>query len=450
CAYYDITPSGNWESKSIPHTPRPLEEVARDLGISVEELRGTIGRVRPLVYETRRKRVPPGLDDKVLTGWNGLMISSMAEGARVLGDPRYLQGATRAADFLLETLSRPDGGLYRTYRTGRAHLNACLEDYAYFVEGLIDLYEAGAPDRYLREAVRLAERLVADFSDSEHGGFFTTAKDHESLIVRSREGPDGATPSGNAVAASVLARLSFHYGREDLREAATAALRAYGRQIARHPRAFARTLIVVDFLLTGPVELAFVGRPGEPGYEALCQAVNRRHYLPNRIIAQHDPSGPPTTHPLLMGKGLVTGHAALYVCRNFSCQAPIIEPAAVAQALAGELQSPASAGGTKALQGARLPGFATNGGTAAYAVRAVSRPARPIEAAQGYVPLGSTGLTTSRLGFGGYRIDTEDPEHREALLKALRGGCNLIDTSTNYGDGDSERLIGTVLAELVS
>ncbi len=450
CAYYDITPSGNWESKSIPHTPHPLEEVARDLGISIEALQDTISRVRPMVYETRRKRVPPGLDDKVLTAWNGLMISAMAEGARVLGDPRYLQGATRAADFLLDTLSRPDGGLYRTYRTGRAHLNACLEDYACFVEGLIDLYEAGAPDRYLTEAVRLAERLVADFSDSEHGGFFTTARDHESLIVRSREGPDGATPSGNAVAASVLARLSFYFGREDLRESATAAVRAYGRPIARYPRAFARTLIVVDFLLTGPVELALVGRPGEAGYEALCQEVNRRHYLPNRIIARYDPSGPPTTHPLLMGKGLVRGHPALYVCRNFSCQAPIIEPAAVAQALARELQSPAGAGGTKALQGARLPGFATNGGTAAYAVRAVSRPARPTEDAQGYIPLGSTGLTTSRLGFGGYRIDTEDPEHREALLKALRGGCNLIDTSTNYGDGDSERLIGSVLAELVS
>ncbi|MBI4400313.1 MAG: thioredoxin domain-containing protein, partial [Nitrospirae bacterium] len=259
CAYCDITPGGNWEHKNIPNTPRALEDVARDLTITPEELHRTIERVRPLVYEARRSRVPPGLDDKILTGWNGMMISAMAEGARVLGEGRYLKAAERAADFLLKTLSRPDGGLYRTYRAGKAHLNACLEDYAHLAEGLADLHEAGGQERYLTEAVRLAERILADFSDEENGGFFTTAKTHESLILRSREGPDGATPSGNAVAASALARLSFHYGREDFRETAANAIRAYGRQIGRYPRAFAKSLMVVDLLLNGPVELALVG-----------------------------------------------------------------------------------------------------------------------------------------------------------------------------------------------
>ncbi len=450
CAYYDITPAGNWEQASIPNRPRSPEEVARELGIAPQELLDTVARARPLLYEARSKRVPPGLDDKVLTAWNGMMISAMAEGARILGENRYLVAAEEAADFLLRTLSRPDGGLYRTYRAGHAHLRACLEDYAYLAEGLIDLYEAGGHEGFLTEAARLAERILGDFADEEHGGFFTTAKDHEALIVRSREGPDGATPSGNAVAASALARLSFHFAREDFREAAIRAVRAYGRQIARFPRAFAKSLAVADLLLTGPVELAFVGSPGEPGYESLRAAASRQ-YLPGRIIAHNDdPAGPPPQHPLLAGKMLVNDRAALYICRNFACQTPVTEPEQVGEAFR-QFQSQVAAPGaaaSKALEGLRLPGKATAGGTAAYAVRFVGAP-DGAHASHSYVTLGSTGLTISRLGFGGYRIDSDEAEHREALRKALRGGWNLIDTSTNYTDGGSERLIGSVLAELV-
>ncbi|HKW85462.1 MAG TPA: aldo/keto reductase, partial [Nitrospiraceae bacterium] len=398
----------------------------------------------------RAQRIRPHLDDKILTAWNGMMISAMAEGARVLGKSQYRQAAERAADFMLNTLSRQDGGLLRTYRAGNAHLNAYLEDYAHLTEGLIDLYEAGGSERYLFEAVRLAERLLADFLDEGHGGFFTTARNHESLILRSREGPDAATPSGNAVAASALARLSFHYGRDDFREAATKAIRAYGREIARYPRAFAKSLSVVDLLLAGPVELALIGRPSEPGYEALLREVNR-HYLPNWVFAHHDPDGPASRHPLLTGKGLVNGKAALYLCRNFACQTPIIDTTAITAALVNRHQQTVAEqlSGPQTLKGTRLAGHATPGGTATYAARFVNHPAAPPAAAYGYTAFGSTGLTTSRLGFGGYRIDTEDPGHREALAKALRSGCNLIDTSTNYTDGESERLIGLVLAELI-
>ncbi|MDE3018981.1 MAG: DUF255 domain-containing protein, partial [Nitrospirota bacterium] len=451
CAYYDITAGGNWEHVSIPNRLQPLDEVTNALAVEPDELRRTIERVKPLVYEARRTRVPPALDDKILTAWNGMMISAMAEGARVLEEPRYRSAAERAADFLLAALSRPDGGLYRTYRAGKAHLPAYLEDYAYLAEGLIDLYEAGGAERYLHEAVRLAGRILADFADSERGGFFTTAKNHETLLVRSREGPDGAIPSGNAVAASVLARLSFHYGRDDFREAATLAIRAYGRQTARYPRAFAKSLAVVDLLLAGPVELALVGTPGEPDYEALRTAVSRA-YLPNRIIAHHDPKEPASHHPLLTGKQPVGGHAALYVCRNFACQAPITDPRAVATALAdrGNAAKHPSGSGQHTLAGSRLPGHATAGGTGAYAVRTVNRPGAPKGLSHGYTAFGSTGLTASKLGFGGYRTHTEEPEHRAALVKALREGVNVIDTSTNYADGDSERLVGLVLADLIA
>lgn len=333
CAYYDITESGNWEGRSIPNIRRTSAQVAAKLGMGAEALQVSLDRARPQVYEARRRRVPPGLDDKILTAWNGLMMSAMAEGYRILDERRYCDAAARAADFLLRTLIGPDGRLLRTYRSGVAHLNAYLEDYACLCEGLIDLYEAGGDARYLHEAVRLAERLPTDFADDESGAFCTTSQDHEALILRHREGMDGATPSGNAVAASALARLSFHLARNDLRRAAERAIAAYGKQIADYPYAFAKSLVVADLLLEGPVELALIGRPGEAEYEALRREVGRQH-LPNRIIAHHDPAaGEPIGLPLVQGKGLVDGRAALYICRNFTCQAPITDPAQVTETL---------------------------------------------------------------------------------------------------------------------
>ncbi len=449
CAYYDITADGNWEHRSIPRTPRPLEQVAEQLNCSPEELQRTIDRVKPLIYRARLTRVPPGLDDKIITAWNGMMISAMAEAARVLGHAPYFESARRAADFLLGTLSRPDGGLYRTYRNDKAHLNAYLEDYACLMEALIDLYEAGGEERYLGEAVRLGERLLTDFLDAERGGFLTTANDHETLIMRSREGPDGATPSGNAVAAMAMARLSVHQDREDCRDAAARAIRVYGRQIARVPRGFAKTLIAADFLLNHPVELACIGSPREPEYDRLLREV-ARHFLPNRVIAHRAPNAPKSRHPLLKGKETVNGQAALYVCRNFACQAPITNPGDVAQAFSNGPQArPDSTPHTLASTG--LPGAATANGTAAYVSRILARSSGSgSPTTDGYTAFGSTGLTTSRIGFGGYRIDVDRDEHRAALVQALRDGCNLVDTSTNYADGGSERLVGSVLNELIA
>lgn len=371
-----------------------------------------------------------------------MMIGAMAEGYRVLGHRRYLEAAERAANFLLTTLVRPDGGLLRTYRAGRAHVDAHMEDYAYLCEALIDLYEAGGAAGYLSQPERLAQRPLADFADKEGGGFYSTARDDEALLLRHREGTDGATPSGNAVAAYALARLSFHLDREDFREAAAKALMAYGAMIAQYARAFAKSLAVVDFLLEGPVELALVGQPGEAAFEALRQAI-ARHYLPNRIIAHHNPTaGDPPAFPLLAGKGLVRGKAALYVCRNFACQAPITDPSEVPAVLAAIEKNPVV--GERTLSGTHRPGHATPGGTTSYAARFVAEFGAGADA-----QLGSTGLTVSHVGFGGYRVHDETHEHRDTLRRALLSGANLIDTSTNYTDGGSERLVGAVANELV-
>jgi aryl-alcohol dehydrogenase-like predicted oxidoreductase len=442
CRYYDVTPEGNWEGVSILRTPRSLDAVATELGVEVDDLRRSLAESRQKLYAARLRRVPPLTDDKILTSWNGLMIGAMAEGARVLGERRYLSSAERAAKFAMGSLVRPDGGLYRTARAGKAHLDAYLEDYAFFADALLDLYEAGGAESFLIEAVRLAERLVADFGDAESGAFYQTASRHEALIARPREGHDGAVPSANAVAARVLARLGLHLGRDDLRAKALGAIRAYGRPIERSPRAFATTLSVVDLLLEGPIELAFVGAATD---RASLEVAVARYYLPNRVVAHAEPtSGAALVSelPLLAGKALVGGQAALYVCRDFACQAPITKPEEVAQTLERAAADRHATRG-HAILAKRLPGAATAEATRAYGERHAG-----VRGAGAYGAFGSTGLLTSQFGFGTYRVDDRVDAHGEALARALGRGVNLIDTSTNYADGHSERLIGRVLAEL--
>ena len=447
-ALYDITESGNWEHTNIPNRLRPLEDVARQLNLTTDELMEIVPRAKPLLYEARRHRVPPGLDDKVITSWNGMMLSAMAEAARVFGNAAYLKSAQRTADFLLHSHAKPDGRLLRTSRGERAHLDAYLEDYAYLTEGLLDLYEAGSSESYLQAAARLAEYLISDFMDHERGGFFTTAIHHESLILRHREGTDGATPSANAVAASALARLSFHFDRDDWRRAAIAAVRAYGRQLTRYPRAFAKSLAVVDFLIEGPVELALVGHESHDDLRAIRETV-AQYYLPNRIVATGSP-GHPSSLPLLRDRPALSGKPTLYICRNYTCRQPITDPRVVSEALQANQTAPREHGAEPTLlQGISLPGHATVQGTAAYASRSMARDG-DAGLAPGFTVLGATGLTTTRIGFGTYRVDMQHADHRHALKKALRASCNLIDTSTNYTDGDSERLVGSVLAELAA
>ncbi len=435
-AYYDITERGNWEGNSIPNTPRTVVDVAKQFETDPETLQQRLDNLRSKIYEARSQRVKPGLDNKILTSWNGMMIRALASGARVLGDARYRHAAERAADFLLGTLIREDGGLFRTYRAGKAHLDGYLEDYAFLSEGLIELYESGGSVRYLREAERLLERTVTDFHDTQNGSFYNTAAQHETLLMRFREGSDSATPSANAVTATALVRLSYHLDRDDLRDVATRCIRAYGSGITRVPRAFSKSMIVVDMLLEGPVELAFVGATESSGLEELRRAA-AKHFLPNRIEAVFDPAEPDGQEelPLLRGKETVNGNAALYVCHNFSCQAPIVNPDEVERSLSA-VKGP---GGLTSLS-VHLDGCATEEGTARYASRFGQA---------GYRRFGVTGLTSSIIGFGGHRIADGVPEHREALVRALHSGINLIDTSSNYTDGASERLIGSVLNELV-
>jgi uncharacterized protein YyaL (SSP411 family) len=332
CAYYDVTPGGNWEGLNVLRVERTREVVAEELGISIAELEASLARAREVLYGARSKRVPPLLDDKILAAWNGLMIDAFASAARVFPDRGYAESASRAAGFLLERMSRTDGGLYRTYRAGKAHLSAYLEDYAYLAQGLVSLFEVTGEERFLRDAERLAGRIISDFGDPEGGPFYQTAHGHEALIARVRDGHDGALPNANAIAAHAIARLSRHLGRPEWEERASQALRGYAKSVERLPRAFGSTLNALDFLSESSLELVLVGIPETPGYAELAAAIGKP-YLPNRIEVRLAPDAA-TGSPLAQDKTLVGGRAALYVCRNFACQAPVTHAEAAAPLLA--------------------------------------------------------------------------------------------------------------------
>jgi uncharacterized protein YyaL (SSP411 family) len=299
-AYYDVSEQGNWEGKNILHVDRCDPAVAASLAAA-----------RRTLLEARGKRVPPLIDDKILTSWNALMIGAMAEGFRVLRDRRYLSSA--------------DGGLYRTARGRTAHVAAYLEDYAHLADAEIDLYEACGDAGALARAEALVERMLRDFGDPEAGAFYFTAHDHETLIARPRSGHDGALPNPNAVAARALSRLAVHLGREDFRERALGALAAYGALVDHAPRAFSSSIRAAEFLIEPPLELVLADDEAGTMASAVAEV-----YLPNRVIGYAGAK----ISPLCAGKSAPAGRVALWICRDYTCLAPVTEATAVADALA--------------------------------------------------------------------------------------------------------------------
>ena len=210
-AFYDVKEPGNFEARaSILHVDRSSAELAPRLRVTEAELMQALERGRKVLFEARKQRVRPARDEKVLASWNGMMLRAVAEAARVLGRTDFLEAAIKNADFLLSTMRRPDGAMYRTWKPGHAaRLNGYLEDQANVADGLVALYEATFDPRWLEAAATLADIILARFGDADNGGFFDTSSDHETLISRPKDVFDNATPSGNAVAADVLLRLAL-------------------------------------------------------------------------------------------------------------------------------------------------------------------------------------------------------------------------------------------------
>jgi uncharacterized protein YyaL (SSP411 family) len=283
--------------------------------------------IRCKLFGARSDRVRPGLDDKRLTSWNALMISSLAEAGAVLNRPQYTEAASRCASFILRELRAPGGRLLRTWKDGQARINGYLEDHAYLLEGLITLYESTLEPGFYHDAVGVADALITGFEDPQHGGFFTTAADDTELPVRRKDLEDSPIPSGNSSACFGLLRLALLSGDAEHERAALGALRLLFPLAERHALAFGHLLRAANFHLAPVHEVAIVGEPAQA--EPLLRVV-REGYRPHLVLA----GGAADGVPLLAGRDPVGGQAAAYVCRHFACQAPVTTAAELERALA--------------------------------------------------------------------------------------------------------------------
>ena len=304
--------------KNIPHLPTNQ--------ISAESERER--KIRKKLFAHREKRMHPQLDDKILTDWNGLMISAFARTSRGLGDTSYLSIAKKAADFCLSNLRSPEGKLLKRWRQGKAGLPAHLEDYAFFIQGLIDLYEASFESKYLKHADELTKLAIALFEDKNDGGFFLTAEDAEKLLVRPKEIYDGAIPSGNSVMALNLARLSKITTNSKYEKKLSRLFFAFAGFVEKNPQGAEVLLHALDFMLASPLELVVAGDSKKQETQIMLREINRR-FLPSKVLLFTDTSKTDDTLlqlvPFLENQKAIEGKATFYACQNQTCDKPRTE-----------------------------------------------------------------------------------------------------------------------------
>ncbi|MCB9778521.1 MAG: DUF255 domain-containing protein [Alphaproteobacteria bacterium] len=329
----DVTAAGTFEHGTSV-LRRPVEASAADEAL--------LARALPLLYAAREDRVRPGLDDKVLTSWNALAISALARCAAIFDEPGWYAAAGEAAAFLLETQT-VDGRLRRTGKDGRpGHILAYADDHAFLVQALVDLFEAGCDESWLRDAVALCDQLIALFWDETEGGLFFTGHDGEPLLARSKHMLGGAEPSANGVAALAMARLAELTGRDDLRARAEVIVRSYRPLLERAPRALGPEALAAAWLTGRTAELGIVGALDDPDTAALLEA-RRRRFLPFVVTAVVPPDAGPDLLALLpwMAERVRPGAATAFLCEGATCQLPARTADALGRQLDGIGRPPA-------------------------------------------------------------------------------------------------------------
>jgi hypothetical protein len=317
-AHWGVDRGPNFEGRSILWAAGPEVDHAK------------LERARKLLYEARSKRVWPGLDDKRLTSWNALAVAALADAGSALERPDYLEAARACAGFLLSEMRDAGGRLLRTFKDGRATLNAYLEDHAFLSEALLTLYEATFEIRWFVEARALADTMLERFSDPDGAGLYTTASDHDRLVVRPKAFEDHPIPSGNSSAALALLHLAAFTGERDYEQPALDVFRSLHPAAARHPQAFGHLLQGIQFHLGSAREVALVGDDLGP----LARVVRAAH-RPALVLAGARPGDEEAQAaiPLLRGRKPVEGRTAAYVCENFACRLPVTEPGDLARQL---------------------------------------------------------------------------------------------------------------------
>ena len=322
---YGISAGGNFADEASGN--RTGDNILHLRGSLAPELDGRLEAARKVLFENRQTRVHPLKDDKVLTDWNGLMIGALATASRVVGEEAYARAAEKAAAFIRDNLTLEDGRLLHRYRDGEAAIPATLDDYAFYVFGLIELYETTFDSGHLTEAIRLNGLMLEHFADPA-GGFFLSAGDAEGLIVRSKALHDSAIPSGNSVATWNLLRLAQMTGDANLEQQAASAARAFSSDVERAPAALAMFLTALDFALGPSLAIVIAGDPESADTREMLDAI-RRAYAPRKVVLLR-PEGTETEiagiAPFIKDQTMLDGKATAYVCVNRACSLPTTDP----------------------------------------------------------------------------------------------------------------------------
>lgn len=320
-AYHGVTPHGNFEEgKSVLTIASTLEKVSDLYGIPIPDLKTLLEKGREKLLISRETRIKPGRDEKILTSWNGLMISSLVDGFKVTGDDAYLHAAREAAHFILRQM-RKDGTLMRVFNRERCQVKAYSEDYAFFIQALLDLYEATFEMSWLDGANDLNEGMIDHFWDEAKGGFFFSGKENESLIARSKSPYDNAIPSSNSVAVINLIKLAYLTGEDSLKQKAEKTLHLFYNFLSEHPSGFSHMLSAFS-LFTGPEEIGIVGSKNDSRTHSLLKEIYLA-FLPNKILSLKDPGEELKGNRLPFLKGIKGVEApTAFVCKGFNCLPP--------------------------------------------------------------------------------------------------------------------------------
>jgi uncharacterized protein YyaL (SSP411 family) len=327
CEVFGVSDRGNFEhGASVLHLAESPEVLAKHYSMTVDQFWHRLNPLREKLLQERSKRIRPGRDEKVLTSWNSLMISAFVDGYRVLQEQQYLDVARKAAAFILDNLLK-DGKLLRTWGRGHAKLDGYLDDYAYFIQALLDLAAVDFDGRWYENAVKLNEVVLSEFNDDSDGGFFYTSHGHEQLITRTKNFFDASTPSPTSVATMNLIRLSRLTGRQEFAERAKQVLKLYSPYYERVPDQFSYLLCDLDFYLSPESEIAFIADSsrGDSWRKMLFTIYGA--YLPNSVVLTKDTAATCCEtldrSPLLQQRGLVEGKPTVYICQNYTCEQPI-------------------------------------------------------------------------------------------------------------------------------
>jgi len=319
---FGVKVSGNYaeagrkrNNANILHFAKPVEQVALESQLSLDELIMKLGRIRNLLFKVREKRVHPAKDDKILVDWNGLMIAALARASNVLSEPRYLQAAVTAIGFISERMEDENGTLYHRYAKGERAIEGFLDDYAFLVWGLVEIYEASFEEEYLQAAVELTNTMISRFWDDEDGGFYFTAKGTENPVSRRKQVYDGALPSGNSVALLNLLRLALLTGDSKYRELASQIIRVFSEDVKNAPATHTFMLVGVDFIVGPSYNVILVGDTQEDNMQNMLSAL-KAGYLPNMMVSLGQPE------KAGLGYEKIEGRATAYVCRDQTCMPP--------------------------------------------------------------------------------------------------------------------------------